>query len=238
MTVRLAFDTATDWGSVAVEKNGRVVSERVFGDRTHASRLMPAIMECLASVGRDWGEIDELVLADGPGSFTGLRIGFATMKGLVTGQAIPVHLTPSLAALAFGAVPHAGDRPVLALFDALRGQVFAAVFAFEAGEMKTHLAPSLTTIEEIQRLGCPPPAVAIGDVALAHAREIDDRLGCQAMPGRPHARSLLGLRAVRSATRLVSDPLVVEPAYGRVAEAQVRWEREHGRTLPHSTSQP
>jgi tRNA threonylcarbamoyladenosine biosynthesis protein TsaB len=235
MSVRLAFDTATDWGSVAVEKNGRIVSERVFGDRSHASRLMPAIMECLVSIGRDWGEVDELIVADGPGSFTGLRIGFATMKGLVTGHAIPVFVTPSIVALAHAAVPHVNEQPVVAIFDALRGQVFAGVFAFERGKMITHLAPTLTTLEELRDWTGPAPALAIGHGALTYTNAIEDWLGRPPLPGRPHARSLLALRDLQSATHRVSDPLTVEPAYGRSAEAQVRWEREHGRTLPHST---
>ena len=83
MTLALALDTATDHGSVAVGQPGNVVAELRFIKRRHASGLMPSIVEALNRAGARFGDLTDIVVADGPGSFTGLRIGFATVKGML-----------------------------------------------------------------------------------------------------------------------------------------------------------
>jgi tRNA threonylcarbamoyladenosine biosynthesis protein TsaB len=122
----LALDTTNRAGSVALVEDDRVVDERA-GDpsRTQGERL-PAE---LAALGAPWPTIDLFAVASGPGSFTGLRIGIATMQGLaiVTGRrVIGVSALEALAQLASAAV--APGTLIAPWIDAQRGEVFSALY--------------------------------------------------------------------------------------------------------------
>ncbi|MBI4419562.1 MAG: tRNA (adenosine(37)-N6)-threonylcarbamoyltransferase complex dimerization subunit type 1 TsaB [Gemmatimonadetes bacterium] len=237
MSLFLALDTATDAGSVAVGRPGVLAAEIIFGDRRHAAALVPAIEEALRLAGASFPDLTGIVLADGPGSFTGLRIGFATVQGLVREHASPRVLTaPSLIGAAWLASRFA-DGPVAALYDALRGEVFAVVCRFHNQAVEILLSPRLTTVAALRDASV-RPGVVVGDGAVAHAEEVRAWTGRDPVGppgGAPRASALLELLAVGGATREVSDPTAWEPDYGRPAEAQVRWERKHGRPLPDST---
>src|SRR6185295_14196793 len=83
VSLLLAIDTATDMGSVAVGKPGAIASEVFMGTRRHATALTPAVNEALRLAGVSLEHVTGVIVADGPGSFTGLRIGFATVQGLI-----------------------------------------------------------------------------------------------------------------------------------------------------------
>jgi tRNA threonylcarbamoyladenosine biosynthesis protein TsaB len=236
----LALDTATPLGSVAVGDHGGARAEATVGDRRHAAATLPAIEQVLRLAGVRLADLDGIVLADGPGSFTGLRIGFATAKGLLREHpGLTLRVVPSLMGLAWHVAAFSGG-PVAALYDALRGEVFAAVYAVGHGGIETLLAPRLTTPEAlVQR--APPVALAVGDGAAAHAalmRQWTGRPPVGPPQGAPRAGALLELLGVTGATTVVDDPSALEPTYGRLAEAQARWERTHGRPLPHSPGEP
>lgn len=233
MSLTLAVDTATPIGSVAVGAHDGAIAEVFVGHRRHAAATLPAVEEVLRLAGARLSEVSGIVLADGPGSFTGLRIGFATVKGLLHERpSISLCLAPSLLALAWGVRPFA-TGPVAALYDALRGDVFAAVYAFAGGRVETLVPPHRTTPAKLVRTA-PAPSLAVGDGAAAHAPAMREWIGRPPIgppAGVPRAAALLELLAVPAATTLVEDPAAIEPAYGRLAEAQVRWERAHGRPL-------
>ena len=139
----LAIDTATDRASVALGLPGSVLAEEeISGARRHASQLLPAILETLRRAGARLLEVEAIVLADGPGSFTGLRVGAAVAKALVESQPIALWSTPSLLSSA-AAAGHDG-RLVLAIGDALRGEVFAAAYRVTSSRVDTVLAPRST----------------------------------------------------------------------------------------------
>lgn len=236
MSWYLALDTATSQGSVAVGDAQGARAEAAVGERRHAAATLPAIEQVLRLADLTLSDLKGLVLADGPGSFTGLRIGFATAKGLLGEHAgLELRIAPSLMSLAWQAARFAGG-PVAALYDALRGEVFAAVYAVREGRVETLLAPRLTTPEDLARQA-PRVAVAVGDGAMAHAslmRQWTGRAPVGPPLGVPRAGTLLELLGVGGATVVVDDPAALEPTYGRLAEAQSRWERAHGRALPHS----
>lgn len=124
---RLLLETATDVCSVAVARGDEVVAQRTAEEvHQHASHLTVFIGEVLASAGIAAAELSEIVLSDGPGSYTSLRVGAATAKGLCV--ALP-HLkltaVPTLHSLAM-ASPTAG--PVLAVINSRRGEVFGQIF--------------------------------------------------------------------------------------------------------------
>lgn len=93
---------------------------------THSELLLPLVSECLAELGLKPGELSAVACGAGPGSFTGLRIGLSTAKGLCFALGLPLVMVSSLEALANRALTgDAQRRPVLAVLDAFRGQVFA-----------------------------------------------------------------------------------------------------------------
>jgi tRNA threonylcarbamoyladenosine biosynthesis protein TsaB len=217
----LALDTATDRASVAIGgPGGSFASGTIVGARRHAAALLPAIEACLESVGAGYGDLEGVALADGPGSFTGLRVAATVVRGLIRARPMPLWVAPSLMVCAAGAPP---GQTVLSVSNALRGELFAAVYRLGPGVVETLLPPSLLSPQEILRR-VPGPLVTVGPAAAT--------LGAQ--PSWPMAAALLDLVGRAGGARLVPGSERWEPEYGRPAEAQVKWEREHGRPLADS----
>src|SRR4051794_33235740 len=126
----LAFDTATPATAVAfVRADGTAVEERHEprpGERPgHATQLLELIEHVLAEGGAGWDAIDRIVVGAGPGTFTGLRIGVATARGLAQGRGIDLVAVSTLEALAAAAGDAAGNATtILAVLDARRGEAF------------------------------------------------------------------------------------------------------------------
>ena len=232
--MRLAIDTATDVASVAVGSGDRgapPVARSLRGARQHAAQIVPLIQQVLALAGVTLERIAEIVVADGPGSFTGLRIGWAAAKGFAHERELPVVAVPSLLGAAHAAA--AGERgPVVVCFDALRGQVFGAIYAFPPGRVETIVAPGLFTLAELARVTPVRPQLAVGDGAERYADEIRSWIGRPPVP--LDARSLVA-GSLLALAPLVGYPATGEPIYGRPAEAQAKWEARHGQPLPHSS---
>jgi tRNA threonylcarbamoyladenosine biosynthesis protein TsaB len=234
----LAIDTATAVASVALGSAERVRAVRsIRGARQQAAQLVPLVDQVLTLAAVRVRNLSLVVVGDGPGSFTGLRIGWAAAKGLAQDAGIPLRAVPSLMGAA-----HAAARgevgPIAACFDALRGQVFGAVYAFPPGRVETLVAPALFTVGELARAAPVRPLIAVGDGAVRFPDEIvawtgRPPLSFEALP--PVASSLLTLVGRDGAARSLDDPAGAEPVYGRPAEAQAKWEARHGRPLPHSS---
>lgn len=211
----VAIETSGDQASVAVGgADALPAEERIVGRRQHASQVIPALQRVLTASGTTLDQIAGLVIADGPGSFTGLRIGATVAKAIAHVRGLPVR---AASALAIAAWQHgAGDaasRELLVTSDALRGEVYAALYRVEPGRLTTLRPPQLARPEALKDW---PAAERVFDVA-------------------PRAATLLRLLAVEGGTHPVEDLETWEPDYGRPAEAQARWERAHGRRLPDST---
>ncbi len=236
---RLGIDTATERATVAVgDDAGPWEHAALEGARRQASDLLSVVDAVLRRTGTRVSELSGIVVGDGPGSFTGLRVGWALTRGLAQAHGLAVTAVPSLMGHARSAalIAAVGRRPVAVCFDALRGQVFGAVYAFVDGTVTTLVAPAVVTIAELAARTPLRPAVAVGDGAERYAAAVRDWTGADPYrPGHdvpPVAGSLLALRA--SAGRPLDDPTSAEPVYGRAAEAQVKWETRHGRPLPDS----
>ncbi len=232
-----ALDTATDVGSVAVGTPGGPVSLVTVGRRRHAGELVPALARALHAAGADWADLGGMVVADGPGSFTGLRIAFATALGIARQcPGLIVVTVPSLVAAAYAGsagLSEAGcGLPVAALYDALRGAVYAAVCDVANGG-RLLVPPTLTTVGELQARGV-RAGIAVGDGAHVHAEAVRRWTGrppAGPPEGAPRAGALVALVGSPHANRVL-DLARWEPVYGRPAEAQLKWERTHGRALP------
>ena len=238
MSVTLAIDAAGDLGSVAARRDDGPVVTRRFGHRRHAAELTPAIQVVLQELRATSTDLSRLIVADGPGSFTGLRIGFATALGLVRARpAIETWVTPALMATAFAARTHAGEQSVVALFDALRGDVYGAAYRFCEQRVDVLYPATCATLAVLAETWRPPPALAVGDGAARYAAVVRQWTGRDAI-GDPAsgagAQALLELLDWAGGATRIEDLASHEPAYGRPAEAQARWERARGRPLPNS----
>ncbi len=226
----LAIDTTTDVASVALGTGNAGGDDWSVGARQHAAQLLPMISRILGKTRLD--ELSGIVVGDGPGSFTGLRIAWAAAKGLAHEHGLPILAVPTLHALAYNnAAGTAG--PVIVCFDALRGQVFAAIYAFPDGRLETLVPPSLFTLPELVHVAPAVPKLAVLDRgAEQYARDIGAWIGTAPVGIEARRGAAFGLLALAP---LVGYPASGEPFYGRPAEAQVKWEKSHGRPLPHSS---
>jgi tRNA threonylcarbamoyladenosine biosynthesis protein TsaB len=233
----LAIDTATDLASVALGAPGQTPAvHSMRGARQHAAQIVPLLDQVLGLAAARLQDVRAVVVADGPGSFTGLRIGWAAAKGLVHQLALPLRSVPSLMGAAHAAARGAVG-PVAACYDALRGQVFGAVYAFPPGRVETLVAPALFTLAALARVAPVRPLVAVGDGAVRYGEDVLTWTGRAPLAldaVSPIAVSLLALADREGGSRSLDDPAGAEPLYGRPAEAQARWETRHGRSLPHS----
>ncbi len=231
----LALDTATELASIAVGVPPAAESVAVIaGVRTHAAELIEHVDRCLASLGLRPADLAGLLVGDGPGSFTGLRIGWAAVKGLTQERTLPVQAVPSLLAVAAGAAAVLGAVPVAVCFDALRGQVFGAVYVVHPDRVETLVPPEVCALGELAARAPVRPRAVVGDGAVKYAAEVERWSGAPPLPAsalRPTAATLLALCGRKGAGRLLDEVATAEPDYGRPAEAQARWEARHGRPL-------
>jgi tRNA threonylcarbamoyladenosine biosynthesis protein TsaB len=213
--ITLAIDASTYVGTVAVLDDDRVVGERSVTMRGEAEeRLMPAVTECLRSCGWPALPVDRVVCGEGPGSFTSLRIAGAIAKGLAESLGVPLLSVPSLALIVTGQ-PHVAAGRYLAALDAMRGESFVA-------RIETDAAGRLSRVDDVVRV----PTSEL--VTLADGATLTGP--ASGVHASPHARGvgrMIGTRWLREANL---DHW--EPDYGRLAEAQVKWEAAHGRPLP------
>ena len=130
----LALQTSTLAGGAALLDGARLVGQYTLDIRvTHSERLLVAVDRLLADAGWRAAELDGIAVAVGPGSFTGLRIGVSTAKGLGLALGLPIAPVPTLDALASG-LPFAAI-PVVPVLDARKGEVYASCYRWRDGEM-------------------------------------------------------------------------------------------------------
>lgn len=227
MSVRLAFETSTPVGSVAVgAPAGTLVEVNLSIAETHSEMLLPAVDFALAAGGVARSEVREVVIGTGPGSFTGVRIAAAVAKGWWFAAGVELWGYPTLLALAAGAA--LDERPVCALLDARRGEVYGACYRFGRDGIEELLAPTARPASELAELldrsGLAPLCVGAG--AVAYRAELEARgLRVAAGPASwPRASSLLWLRERRPESGRIVDPSRWEPLYVRDSGARARHE--------------
>ncbi|MBX6363490.1 MAG: tRNA (adenosine(37)-N6)-threonylcarbamoyltransferase complex dimerization subunit type 1 TsaB [Gemmatimonadetes bacterium] len=217
----LALDTSTPVGSIAVGRAGRLLAEVVLGVATrHAESLLPAVDFVLARAGVRPADLAGIVVAGGPGSFTGIRIAGAAAKGFARALGVPLFAYSGLLALA--AASASADRPVCALFDARRGEVYSACYAFPGlAAVEERLAPAPRPLGTVLALLADAAPLYVGDGALAHRAAIESAGGlvAPAHMAAPRAGALLWLADVHPAG-LVRHPEAWEPEYLRPSGAE------------------
>lgn len=129
----LCFDTSTPAGSVALVREGAVIAEHLLQvkKRSHSDYLMRYVHELLEEVDVSLSDLCGLVVVVGPGSFTGLRVGLATVQGIAQALSLPIYPVSSLQVTAYANGP--SDLPVVALIDARKQEVYAACYEWSEG---------------------------------------------------------------------------------------------------------
>lgn len=136
----LLIETSTALCSVALEEDGKVVAYRENANREHASLTAPFVKEVLDSRGLSVKDCDAVCVGKGPGSYTGLRVGASTAKGLCFGAGIPLLAIGSTDALVWQAkaenlIPN-GCKYIVPMIDARRMEVYTAVFSSEGTRLQ------------------------------------------------------------------------------------------------------
>jgi tRNA threonylcarbamoyladenosine biosynthesis protein TsaB len=226
----LSLDTTTRGGSVALVRDGQVMLERA-GDAalTHAQRLPAELIAACAEAGVEISDIELFAVAVGPGSFTGLRIGIATVQGLALARGRRVVPVSTLQALA-AAAPDGPSR-VAAWMDAHRGEVYAQVFEKLAAAEPPLSDPVAAPAGSVLALHASLVGGTAfhGDGALRYRDEITSVLGPSVTvitPVRPLAGAV-GRIAARDPERAVL-PHAIVPLYVRRPDVEIVRERRAG----------
>jgi len=228
----LALDTTTRTGSAAVVVDDRVLAEQ-SGDaaRTHAERLPADLLALLAACDLGLADVDAFAVASGPGSFTGLRIGIATIQGLAFVGRRPVAAVPALDALAHTAAAAAAPNVVVAAWmDASRGEVFSSVYRVTD---RAPFDPARLTILEEPRVATPDatlarwmqdriaPDVVVGDGAVRFAEAIGHAGRACVREPPPLAGTIGRLAVARIRAGEGIDPAAIRPLYVRRPDAEL-----------------
>ena len=219
----LAVDTSGPVAGIAILKDGCVAfEETVVNKLTHSANLMPMIDAALTRTGMTLRAMQRLAGVVGPGSFTGVRIGVSTVKGLSHGSGIPCVAIDALQAMAAG-IPYF-DGIVCPIQDARAGQVYGA--AFTAGEVPTRLLADAPLkledyVEQVKSLG--ERLCFLGDGMPVHRARLAELLGDQAIFASPNVSylrpaSVALLAAQPDAQEL--DYLTLMPLYLRAPQAE------------------
>ena len=220
--ITLAADTATAYNSVALCDGDTVLAETtVRAGRKHSERLLDTVEWVLSEASIAFADLNLLAISVGPGSFTGLRVGVATWKGLALGAGLPlagVSTLDGMARLQCG--PSGVFCPVL---DARMNEVFWAAYRMEAGAPRRHGLEQVTPLEEIVSVA-DPTWTFFGDGLERYGEALRERvpgatlLPAWTWPPRAVGVALEGMRL--HASGAVCDGAHVEPVYLRQSQAE------------------
>jgi len=217
--ITLAVDASTYAGDVAILDDSRLVAEESVAMKgADCERLMPAVASVLERADIGVAQLDRVVCGSGPGSFTSLRIAGGIAKGIASGRGCPLYAVPSMALLVGGANLRA--RRYLAAIDALRGEFYVALYDVMVDARVREIEPArLVAADDVE-----PLAAELG------ARIVSASAFTDSVTATPRARGVARAEELLQAHGPV-DVGAWEPSYGRLAEAQVRWESAHGKPL-------
>lgn len=230
----LAFDTSADVTAVAVlEADAIVVEECAPTAERHAEMLLPRMEQCLARAGVTLGQIDVFAVGIGPGSFTGVRVGVATAKGLALATGKPLRGVVSLAALAGSVLERESESELLVapILDAFKGEVFAALYSVTTTQTALvappfHAQPEIAA-ELLARAAGDRAMRVLGSGYRRYAERIEPAwTGANAVVLAPEADTPQARHIAREARRLLasegpSDTARLAPLYVRDSDARL-----------------
>jgi len=229
----LAIETSSLVSSVALLHNDTLRAELTIQAKlTHSEQLMPHIADMLDKASVPKNTIDSIAVAIGPGSFTGLRIGLATAKGLAYAWNIPIVGVSTPESLAWNSIGCADL--ICPLIDAQKGNVYFSLYEWQGTQLIERLPIGIKNVEDVLIMleKYDRPVSFCGDGALLARCAIEQRncLFRMAPPTMviPRAGSVALAGALRLAEGSADDCMSLTPSYKRRSEAEVLWEKRHG----------
>lgn len=172
---QLALDSSALTATVALAEDGILRCEMTLNTAlTHSQTLMPMVDEALSLTGWKIGEIDQFVCAKGPGSFTGLRIGIGTVKGLAMGVDKPCVGVSTLKALAYNL--WGTDKTIVPIMDARRGEVYAGVYRQEGDALREVFPDRALPLTDLCK-ELSGDCIFLGDGVPVHKETIQELMG-------------------------------------------------------------
>ena len=220
----LAVDSCSCVATGAILRDGVLAAEFVINDKkTHSVKLLPQIENMLSSVDADYGDIDFFACTKGPGSFTGQRIGIATVKGLAHAVGKTVVGVSSLEAMAYN-VPFF-DGLISPIMDARRSQVYNSVLKFENGVLTVIKPDRALALSQLLDELSGEKVIFLGDGVPVFKDEISARLGVNAYFAPPHLLHLRGGSVAACAAGKIKNGEAVTyekllPSYLRMSQAE------------------
>ena len=224
----LALDSSGLVASVAVMENDTLVAEYTMNyKKTHSQTLLPMLDEIKNNIQVDLSSIDAIAVAAGPGSFTGLRIGSATAKGLGLALDKPLIAVPTVDALAYNLYDTGEDTVVCPIMDARRNQVYTGIYRFENHKLtivkEQFAAGILELLEELNSLG--EEVTFLGDGVPVFCEKIKEHLKvpysfAPAHVNRQRAAAVAALGEVYYKEGKAQSAMEHTPDYLRVSQAE------------------
>ncbi len=183
----LALEASSVVAGVAIMDNHALVYEAYHHHkRNHSQILMPLVEEALLSAELALDDINVIAVSKGPGSFTGLRIGIATVKGLAHAAGIRIAAIPTLDVLAHNIIAASGL--VCPIMDARRDQVYTCLYQWDSEEYRRLMPYTAMSIDDLAGTikGCDQPVIFIGDGVFRYNDVLKEKLGDQAGFAPPH----------------------------------------------------
>ncbi|MBR1865642.1 MAG: tRNA (adenosine(37)-N6)-threonylcarbamoyltransferase complex dimerization subunit type 1 TsaB [Lachnospiraceae bacterium] len=232
----LAVDSSGLVASVAlVEEDNLIAEYTVNYQKTHSQTLLPMLDEIVRMTDTKLAGVDAIAVAEGPGSFTGLRIGCATVKGLGFALQKPIIGIPTVEGLAMNL--YGTDALICPLMDARRKQVYTGIYRFEEGQLQIVKDCVAVGVEEIldalNRIG--RRVVFLGDGVAVYRDIIEQRMDIPYAYAPAHVNkqraAAIAVRAVEYWKRgCYASADAFEPKYFRLSQAErERMEKEEGR---------
>jgi tRNA threonylcarbamoyladenosine biosynthesis protein TsaB len=234
----LAIESSAITASVAIAEENRLICEYTSNyKKTHSQTLMPMIEEITNMVELDLDELDLIAVANGPGSFTGLRIGVATAKGLAHTLDIPIISVSTLDALAYNI--GFTDKLICPLMDARRNQVYTALYRYENNEFNKIQGDIAVPIEEIiskiKELG--KQVIFVGDGISPNLEYIQNNLTKEEYVLAPinnniqRGASVAALGLIYAKEGKSESYMKCKPVYLRKSQAEREYERKHNKCI-------
>jgi tRNA threonylcarbamoyladenosine biosynthesis protein TsaB len=230
----LAVDTATKSCSVAITEQHAVLGELTsVSEQTHSKHLLEMIRTVMQSAGIGMSSLDAFAVTRGPGSFTGLRIGISSIKGLAYSMNKPVVGISSLEALAQQSTP-ASDR-ICPLIDARKGEVYAAVYRFISEGLIRESDEMVLSPDELLK-GIDKPCVFLGSGAVLYRDVIMQKLGSLGAfaPQQAHvirASTVAALGRKRFENGEIDEVADLVPHYIRKSDAELNFGKKKSRPM-------
>jgi tRNA threonylcarbamoyladenosine biosynthesis protein TsaB len=224
----LAIDTTTRVCSVALGDHEKIWAEyQLNGKNTHSQRLMPLIVSLFRDSGIDKSRLEGVALTIGPGSFTGIRIGMATAKGLCQGLNIPAVGVMTLDALAEACTFFPGL--ICPILDARKNQVYTALYRGAAGDPEMLQPAAALSIDELghKLAAYEDEVIFLGDAVESYGGALRQILGQRyremPLPSRLNRAALVLQKGIKLwQEKGPVSPYVLKPLYIRLPEAERR----------------